>query len=986
MFKRIVFVALALAAFIYPASLNAAGVIVGWGRNNFGQCNAPSPNTGFVAVAAGEYHSLGLKSDGSIAAWGNNGNGQCDIPSPNTGFVAVAAGGYHSLGLKSDGSIVAWGYNYYGQCSVPSPNTGFAEIAAGTWHSLGLKSDGSIVAWGYNGNGQCDIPSPNTGFVAVAAGADHSLGLKLDGSIVAWGYNGDGQSNVPSPNTGFAEIAAGTWHSLGLKSDGSIVAWGYNGNGQCDIPSPNTGFVAVAAGAYHNLGLKSDGSIVAWGGCGYGQCSIPSPNTGFVAVAADIWHSLGIRGTEGAAPAPITLTLLPNTVQIGQPLTVNAHAPGATSVRLRCEGIAGGFPELSMTRLGASTFTLSFPTSFLAFARGSTVTFTAYGTSSGGVASSGSAVLRIKNAPNQPISQIGLNCNDANTFGLAESWYEPFVDTTERLETKLLVKQDLNLWFSVYGSASGGATCNKSNGASIAELLGSFGVVNPKGTTAFTGVFTDVNQSATMRLAFDGRAGVMTILEIVLNAVPGGSGVSPASIAAFYPEFHSIAAIYNAGKAFNPKPTSTWGWTKAAGNAAWSLRKLATDTQQRAALRIALSHIGVAVSEATLKDVFTALSIYDVLKIIGSEITYVIQTKGDDLTSTFTSYRTASGSLAAAESTPAAATLYKTGDTRLASESTTLSVAASVSASNQDWLISYSVTNNGASPLWSWTLYYNKASGYPSQVTSPEGWSYRLDYDQGSITWFTQASENGWVLGNFGLNTIPAGGSLAGFSICHSAPPGYTMCSSVDATYASSYSETLAPGGTGSVSETKLRLDLLPKVVSDRVVSAVLPDRFYVADPDRNCGICITGSTTQVVEGDVVRVTGSEVELNGEVAIQASSVLVTSHGNAPTPLGMPLLSIGGSDFGTQHGISNASGLSNVGLFVRTWGKFTYIDSHTFTINDGSGVDVKCVVPDGVTLQSDWRYVVVTGISSCENVGEELHRLLRVRMQSDITAY
>ena len=75
----------------------------------------------FVAIAAGEAHSLGLKSDGSIVAWGDNDDGQCDVPSPNKGFVAIAAGDYHSLGLKSDGSIVAWGYNRYGQCNVPYP-------------------------------------------------------------------------------------------------------------------------------------------------------------------------------------------------------------------------------------------------------------------------------------------------------------------------------------------------------------------------------------------------------------------------------------------------------------------------------------------------------------------------------------------------------------------------------------------------------------------------------------------------------------------------------------------------------------------------------------------------------------------------------------------------------------------------------------------------------------------------------------------------
>ena len=93
------------------ASAQESGPIVGWGANYYGQSSVPSPNTGFVAVAAGFEHSLGLKSDGSIVGWGDNDFGQSSVPSPNTGFVAVAAGWYHSLGLKPDGSIVAWGGN-----------------------------------------------------------------------------------------------------------------------------------------------------------------------------------------------------------------------------------------------------------------------------------------------------------------------------------------------------------------------------------------------------------------------------------------------------------------------------------------------------------------------------------------------------------------------------------------------------------------------------------------------------------------------------------------------------------------------------------------------------------------------------------------------------------------------------------------------------------------------------------------------------------
>src|SRR3990172_9187365 len=115
------------------------GAIVGWGSQVVGV----DLSGGFVGIAAGEVHSLGLKADGSIVAWGYNFYGQTNVPPPNTGFVGVAGGGYHSLGLKADGSIVAWGNSAYGLTNVPLPNTDFVAVAGGGYHSLGLKSDGS---------------------------------------------------------------------------------------------------------------------------------------------------------------------------------------------------------------------------------------------------------------------------------------------------------------------------------------------------------------------------------------------------------------------------------------------------------------------------------------------------------------------------------------------------------------------------------------------------------------------------------------------------------------------------------------------------------------------------------------------------------------------------------------------------------------------------------------------------------------------------
>ena len=70
-----------------------------------------------MAIAAGNAHTIGLKSDGTVAAMGWNEYGQCNV-SDWCDIVAVAAGCTHTIGLKSDGTVVAVGNNEYGQCGV----------------------------------------------------------------------------------------------------------------------------------------------------------------------------------------------------------------------------------------------------------------------------------------------------------------------------------------------------------------------------------------------------------------------------------------------------------------------------------------------------------------------------------------------------------------------------------------------------------------------------------------------------------------------------------------------------------------------------------------------------------------------------------------------------------------------------------------------------------------------------------------------------
>ena len=140
-----------------------------------------------IAIAAGEMNTVALKLDGTVWSWGSNGYaagylgaGISDeyraspvqvvtASGPLTGVVAISAGTWHTIALKSDGTVWVWGLGYYGslgQGNTASQNkaiqvpglTGVTQIAAGGWSSFALQTNGSpagnVWAWGLNDQGQ----------------------------------------------------------------------------------------------------------------------------------------------------------------------------------------------------------------------------------------------------------------------------------------------------------------------------------------------------------------------------------------------------------------------------------------------------------------------------------------------------------------------------------------------------------------------------------------------------------------------------------------------------------------------------------------------------------------------------------------------------------------------------------------------------------------------------------------------------------------
>ncbi len=323
---------------VHSLALKSDGTMLAWGYDGEGQLGddatiadkatpvAVSGATEIVAVAAGRFHSLALKSDGTVLAWGldaleENKNASTPvIVSGATNIVAIAAGGFHSLALKSDGTVLAWGSDEYGQLGDGGSSndtvkfqatpvlvknlTEVVAISAGGSHSLALKSNGTVYSWGQNGYGQLGSsldfnryePIFATGrvFVAIAAGNGHSLALTSSGQVWSWGDDfygqlGDdttiAQKSAPvavSGTTNVVAIAAGNTYSLALKSDGKMLTWGDDKYGQlgndsaiANQPTPvtvsgATNIVGIAGGS-HSLALKSDGKMLAWGNGGFGQ-------------------------------------------------------------------------------------------------------------------------------------------------------------------------------------------------------------------------------------------------------------------------------------------------------------------------------------------------------------------------------------------------------------------------------------------------------------------------------------------------------------------------------------------------------------------------------------------------------------------------------------------------------------------------------------------------------------------------------------------
>ncbi len=300
----------------YSMALDRDGRIWTWGNNEAGRLGRGSmdgyyptpglastpPGVQFIAISAGNIHSMALDRDGNVWTWGWNKDSQLGRPGMNditprkvdmpagTTFTAISAGDRDSMALAADGTAWTWGRyetntlsDYYGilgrdpsdayPVNKPGPvstDLKFTTISAGAYVSMGIATDGNVYTWGGNNykelgrSGERARPGrvPGlSGVVDINASWDFSTAI-TDTGAWAWGNNLYGQLGTTTTNgssTGVATptripkpdgtpsdftyigltIGSNHWHMLVIGSDGNVYGFGRNDRGQLGNNSVN---------------------------------------------------------------------------------------------------------------------------------------------------------------------------------------------------------------------------------------------------------------------------------------------------------------------------------------------------------------------------------------------------------------------------------------------------------------------------------------------------------------------------------------------------------------------------------------------------------------------------------------------------------------------------------------------------------------------------------------------------------------------------
>lgn len=286
-----------------------AAIASGWGFTPAGAVAHPLVSVQ-PAIASGRLHSCGLLAAGTVVCWGDNSYGELGNASIVESSVPVQVHGVGNVGVLS----------------------GVTAITAGNGFSCALLATKTVDCWGYGGDGELGGTGSSlvpvkvhgvgnvgllTGVRAVTAGNGFASAL-LAKTVDCWGANTQGELGIHTNKksatpvavhgignvgvlSGVRAIAAGSADTpCALLVTKTVACWGSNTNGELGNNTNAGQSVPVNVHGVENIGSLGDVTAITGAGSD-SSCALIAGGT------VDCWGfdgSLGINSAAGNSLTP----------------------------------------------------------------------------------------------------------------------------------------------------------------------------------------------------------------------------------------------------------------------------------------------------------------------------------------------------------------------------------------------------------------------------------------------------------------------------------------------------------------------------------------------------------------------------------------------------------------------------------------------------------------------------------------------------------
>ncbi|MBW2472284.1 MAG: hypothetical protein JRE18_09410, partial [Deltaproteobacteria bacterium] len=399
----------------------AAGSISAWGRNTNGQASPPA-GTDFIAVDGESSHSLALRSDGTLAAWGividspygwerelYGDFGQVTNTPSDSGYIAIAAGDFHNVALKSDGTVVAWGKNNKDQATAPAGSNFFA-VAGGGEHSLAIESNTPITRY------TLSVTSQGASDIAIDSSTGH-------GGVTNYFRTLDPGTTVTLTAPATSGTAAFTGWSGAVSSTSPTISLTMNASKSVTANYVPQYTLAVSSAGAGNVPIENPNDK-GYGGVTDYTRQVDTGDTVWL-VAPDTVDGKTFTGWTGSINSTNTYILFPMDADTSvtanyqtptQKYTLFVYSAGATGVSISSSTGHGGTTNYTKTLDEDTLVTLTAPSSW------AEAVFTGWS----GAVNSGSQTITltmdaVKSVTANYVTQYTLSVNSAGASGVLVS-------------------------------------------------------------------------------------------------------------------------------------------------------------------------------------------------------------------------------------------------------------------------------------------------------------------------------------------------------------------------------------------------------------------------------------------------------------------------------------------------------------------------------------------------------------------------------------